>query len=142
VNQQCIVTIYGMLDATLYDNVATASLQAVNLGATVVSRGAAPHITATFSRMVDACVFMTWLSQSAVVFHTVQLTQTSELLATPWPFRDAERVKAGCIQLARDYNTYAKQHRMHLVQQDAATLIAEAIAHTPLLSLSQEGYHP
>jgi hypothetical protein len=137
-----IVTVYGLPDATMYEDVATASVKAADLGATVVSQPDMPQIRAVFGDPVEACSFVIWLSTRKVTFHTFQLTQTAEDYATPWPDQAAERVKAGCAALARFYNTYANRHRMNRVQPDAANLIAEAIERTPLMTLSQEGYSP
>ena len=136
------VSVYGMPDAKLYEDIATASLKATSLGATVVSQPDMPQVRAVFSDVVDAATFVIWLSTNQVTFHTFQLTQTAEAYATPWPELDAQRVKTGCAVLARSYNVYAGRHHLHRVQEDAATQIADAIARTPLMSLSQEGYHP
>jgi hypothetical protein len=126
---QTTVSVYGMLDSTLYDDVATASKKATDLGATVVSSPDMPQLRAVFS---------IWLSTGKVAFHTFQLTQTSVEHDIPWPELAPQRVKASCIQLARDYNSHAALHRVRTVPQDAAELIAEAIFRTPLLTLTQE----
>ncbi len=136
------VSVYGLPDAKLYEDIATASLKATALGATVVSQPDMPQVRAVFSDVVEACTFVIWLRDSKVTFHTFQLTQTAEAYATPWPEGAAQRVKTGCAALARFYNTYAGRHHMNRVQPDAANLIAEAIERTPLMSLSQEGYTP
>jgi hypothetical protein len=135
---QTTVSVYGMLDSTLYDDVATASKKATDLGATVVSSPDMPQLRAVFSDVVDACTFSIWLSTGKVAFHTFQLTQTSVEHDIPWPELAPQRVKASCIQLARDYNSHAALHRVRTVPQDAAELIAEAIFRTPLLTLTQE----
>jgi hypothetical protein len=135
---QTTVSVYGMLDSTLYDDVATATKKATNLGATVVSSPDMPQLRAVFSDVVDACTFSIWLSTGKVAFHTFQLAQTSVEHDIPWPELAPQRVKASCIQLARDYNSHAALHRVRTVPQDAAELIAEAIFRTPLLTLTQE----
>jgi hypothetical protein len=135
---QTTVSVYGMLDSSLYDDVATATKKATDLGATVVSSPDMPQLRAVFSDVVDACTFSIWLSTGKVAFHTFQLTQTSVEHDIPWPELAPQRVKASCIQLARDYNSHAALHRVRTVPQDAAELIAEAIFRTPLLTLTQE----
>jgi hypothetical protein len=135
---QTTVTIYGLPDASLYTDVATASEKAQSLGATVVSHPDMPQLRAVFSDAVDAYTFSIWLSTHKVTFHTFQLTQTWIDHDIPWPDLAAQRVKASCVQLARDYNSHAAVHRVGTVQQDAADLIAAAIARTPLLTLTQE----
>jgi hypothetical protein len=135
---QTTVSVYGMLDSSLYDDVATASKKATDLGATVVSSPDMPQLRAVFSDVVDACTFSIWLSTGKVAFHTFQLTQTSVEHDIPWPELAPQRVKASCIQLARDYNSHAALHRVRTVPQDAAELIASAIFRTPLLTLTQE----
>jgi len=135
---QSTVSVYGMLDSSLYDDVATATKKATDLGATVVSSPDNPQLRAVFSDVVDACTFSIWLSTGKVAFHTFQLTQTSVEHDIPWPELVPQRVKASCIQLARDYNSHAALHRVRTVPQDAAELIAEAIFRTPLLTLTQE----
>jgi hypothetical protein len=135
---QSTVSVYGMLDSSLYDDVATATKKATDLGATVVSSPDMPQLRAVFSDVVDACTFSIWLSTGKVAFHTFQLTQTSVEHDIPWPELAPQRVKASCIQLARDYNSHAALHRVRTVPQDAAELIAEAIFRTPLLTLTQE----
>ena len=136
------VTVYGLPDATLYQDVATASLKAVELGATVVSQPDMPQIRAVFSDIIDASTFVIWLSTGKVSFHTFQLTQTAEAHGLPWPDLTPLRVKSGCVALVRNYNTYADRHRLHRLQPDAANLIADALERVPLMRLSQEGYHP
>ena len=121
---QSTVSVYGMLDSSLYDDVATATKKATDLGATVVSSPDMPQIRAVFSDVVDACTFSIWLSIGKVAFHTFQLTQTSVEHDIPWPELAPQRVKASCIQLARDYNSHAALHRVRTVPQDAAELIA------------------
>ena len=132
------VTVFGLPDASLYEDIATACVKAATLGATVVSSPDNPQIRAVFSDVVDACTFSIWLSTGKVAFHTFQLTQTSVEHDIPWPELAPQRVKASCIQLARDYNSHAALHRVRTVPQDAAELIAEAIFRTPLLTLTQE----
>jgi len=86
----------------------------------------------------DACTCSIWLRNGKVWVNTVQPAQTSVEPDIRWPERAPLRVKASCIQLARDYNSHAALHRVRTVPQDAAELIAEAIFRTPLLTLTQE----
>jgi hypothetical protein len=134
--------VYGLPDASLYEDIATASLKATELGATVISQPDMPQIRAVFSDVVEAATFVIWLSTRKVTFHTFQLTQTWIEHDLAWPDLAAHRVRKGCIALVRNYNTYADRHRLHRVQPDAANLLADALERVPLMTLSQEGYHP
>ncbi len=133
-----LVAVYGMRDSRRYDDVAEASRKAVELGATVVSRLEAPQLEAVFSNIFQASSFAIWLSQREVIYHTYQLTQVTDPTLPPWPQRDAERVKASCVRLARAYNTHAQQYRVPTIPQAHAELVALAIERTPLLTLTQE----
>jgi hypothetical protein len=135
---QAEVSIYGMPDSALYDDVARASRKAVELGATVVSSQDNPRVRAIFSEVTMAAAFAIWLSRRLVVYHTYQLTQVAAEGALPWPARDAERVWKNCAALARGYNDHARLRRLQRVDEAECNLIAEAIERTPLLLLTQE----
>ncbi len=132
------VSIYGMRDSAVYDDVAHVSRTAVALGATVVSSQDAPQIEAYFSDIAQACAFAIWLSRRLYAFHTYQLTQVTNPAQTPWPERDAERVKANCISLALNYNEHARRWNVTTLPEEYAALVAEAIDRTPLHQLKQE----
>lgn len=133
-----LVAVYGMRDSRQYDDITEASRKAVELGATVISRREAPQLEAVFSDSTQACNFAIWLSHREVIYHTYQLTQVADPAAPPWPQRDAERVKASCVQLARAYNTHAARYRVPTIPHAHAELVAQAIERTPLLTLTQE----
>jgi len=136
--EQVTVTIYGMRDSALHDDVANASRKAVALGATVVSRQDAPQIEATFSDILHASDFAIWLGMHEIIYHTYLLTQVQDPSQIAWPRRNAARVKANCEALARNYNVHALAHRVAIIPPEHAALVADAIARTPLLTLTQE----
>ncbi len=132
------VSIYGMRDSAVYDDVAHVSRTAVALGASVVSSQDAPQIEAYFSNITQATAFAIWLSRRLYEFHTYQLTQVTNPTQTPWPERDAERVKANCISLALNYNEHARRWNVTTLPEAHTSLVAVALARMPLLQLKQE----